>query len=133
MTESKRKPWIRWVVIGCSGLLLLVVVGVASIVSLVMGSIKKSGAFQEALEKARSHPAAVAALGEPIVSGFFITGSIHVEGSSGEANLSIPLRGPRGKGTLYVEATKRADRWEFALLELEVTGQVERIDIRAIE
>lgn len=133
MSESKRKPWVKWIVLGCSGLIVVAVLVVAGVVSLVMGAVKKSGAFQEALERARVHPAAVAALGEPIEPGFFVSGSVNVEGPSGQAELAIPLHGPRGKGTLYVEASKRADRWEFALLELDVAGQEARIHLLAQE
>lgn len=133
MSESKRKPWVKWIVLGCSGLIVVAVLVVAGVVSLVMGAVKKSGAFQEALERARVHPAAVAALGEPIEPGFFVSGSVNVEGPSGQAELAIPLHGPLGKGTLYVEASKRADRWEFALLELDVAGQEARIHLLAQE
>jgi hypothetical protein len=131
MAENKGKPWIKWVVLGCTGLLLLVVLGVAACFSLIVGAVKKSGAYQEAMEKARATPAVVEALGEPIEPGYFVSGSVSVEGGSGEAKISIPLSGPKGKGTLYAEATKRANRWEFTLLELEVEGRSERIDLLA--
>ena len=131
MTAGKGKPWVKWVVLGCSGLLLLVVFGIAACFSLVVGAVKKSGAYQEAMERARATPAVVEALGSPIEAGYFVSGSVSVEGGSGEAKLSIPLSGPKGKGTLYAEATKRANRWGFTLLELEVAGRSERIDLLA--
>jgi hypothetical protein len=121
---------VKWLVLGCSGLVVVGVLGAVGFVSLVMGGVKRSGAYQEAMERVRAHPAAVAALGEPIEAGFLVTGSVSVEGPSGEATLGIPVEGPRGEGTLYVEATKRADRWDFELLELAVEGG-ERIDLRA--
>ncbi len=132
MAEPK-KSWVKWVVLGCSGLIVLGVLAAAVLVSLVMGGVKKSGAYQEAMSKVRASRPAIAALGEPIESGFFVAGSVNVEGPSGEAELSIPLSGQRGKGTLYVEAKKRAGRWEFALLELAVAGQETRIDLLAEE
>jgi hypothetical protein len=132
MVEA-RKSWIKWVVLGCSSLILLAALAAAGLVWLVMGGVKQSGAFQEAVERTRANPAAVAALGEPVEPGFFVSGSVSVDGPSGEAKLSIPLRGPQGKGTLYVEAAKRAGRWEFALLALEVAGRDERIDLLAGE
>jgi len=130
---AERKGWVKWVVLGCSGAIVIAVLAAVAIFSVVMGSIKKSGAYQDAMEKLRATPAAVAALGEPIESGFFISGSVSVNGPSGEAELSIPVHGPQGKGTLYVEATKSAGRWEYDLLELVVAGQEQRIDILAEE
>ena len=130
---AERKGWVKWVVLGCSGAIVIAVLAAVAIFSVVMGSIKKSGAYQDAMEKLRATPAAVAALGEPIESGFFISGSVSVNGPSGEAELSSPVHGPQGKGTLYVEATKSAGRWEYDLLELVVAGQEPRIDILAEE
>lgn len=131
MPDSAKKPWVKWVVLGCGGLLVVGVLGAGAMVTLVMGSVKRSGAYQDAVMRVQASPAATAALGEPIEAGFFVSGSVSVEGPSGQAALSIPVSGPRGGGTLYVEATKRADRWEFALLELEVDGQDGRIDVLA--
>jgi len=133
MADSSSKPWLRWVVLGCSGLILVGALATWAFVSLVMGGVKKSAAFQGALDKAVAHPAVVAALGEPIEPGFWVSGSVSVEGPSGRAALAVPLSGPRGTATLYVEATKRAGRWEYALLELEVAGREARIDVLGSE
>jgi len=133
MAESKRPAWVKWVVLGCLGFFVVGVCIVAGIVTLVMGSLKQSDAYKDALAAVRSNPAAVEALGEPIEPGFYLSGSVNVTGPAGDAVLSIPLHGPRGKGTLYLEATKRAGRWEYSLLELAVDGKEERIDLRAEE
>lgn len=129
MSEEPSRRWIRWIVLGCSGLILVSALAAWGFVTLVMGGVKKSRAFQGALDKAVAHPAALAALGEPIEPGFWVSGSVSVDGPSGQAALAVPLSGPRGTGTLYVEATKRAGRWQYALLELEVAGREARIDL----
>ena len=133
MTESKRPAWVKWVALGCVGLFVVVVLVLWAFVNLIMGSLKQSDAYKEALAKVQSSPAAIAALGEPIEPGFFLSGSVHVSGPSGEAELSIPVAGPQAEGTLYLEATKRAGKWEYALLELAVDGRGERIDLLAGE
>ena len=115
------------------GLIVIVALAVWGFVALIMGSLKQSDAYKEALAAVRADSAAVEALGGPIEPGFFLAGSVHVSGPSGEAELSIPLHGPRGKGTLYLEATKRAGRWEYSLLELAVDGTEKRIDLLAEE
>ena len=101
----------------------------ASIFAFVIGTIKSSWAFTEGFRLAQQNIAVTAALGEPIESGWFPTGSIHVSGPSGEAELAIPLRGPRGRGTLYVVARKSAGTWDFELAEVKVAGRAERIDL----
>jgi hypothetical protein len=133
MTEEKRPAWVKWVVLGCVGLIVVAALAVWGFVALIMGSLKQSDAYEGALEKVLASPAAVAALGQPIEPGFFLSGSVDVSGPSGEADLSIPLHGPNGKGKLYLEATKRAGRWEYSLLELAIDGRQERIDLLAEE
>ena len=49
--------------------------------------------------------------------------------ATGEANLSIPLSGPKGKATLYVEAKKSADVWLFQTMVVKIEKTGERIDL----
>lgn len=113
---------------GCLGLIVLVGSCVVGVFTLVSGSIKSSGPYAQGLEMARQSPAVVAALGEPIETGWMVSGSINVSGSSGEADLAIPLEGPDGEGKLYVVADKEAGEWTFRRAEVEVPGG-DRIDL----
>ena len=93
------------------------------------GAMKSSDVYKEALARAKASPAVAEALGTPIKAGYFISGNIKVSGPSGDADLSIPISGPRGKGTIYVEARKSAGEWSFSLLEVKIAGTQERIDL----
>ena len=66
---------------------------------------------------------AQAELGTPITAGFFVSGNINVYGSSGNADLGIPVKGPLGSGTVYVVARKSAGRWSYQTMELRVEEQ----------
>jgi len=94
----------------------------------VFSLIKSSDAYQLALQEAQAHPQAIEALGEPIEPGWWLTGSINVEGSSGNADFAIPLSGPKASGTLYIVANKEAGTWNFRTLDLDL-GAGERIDL----
>ncbi|MBI4868029.1 MAG: hypothetical protein HY816_13875, partial [Candidatus Wallbacteria bacterium] len=102
---------------------------VALTLSLVFGSMKASDAYRQAMDRARTSPAVVEALGTPIREGFFVSGNISVDGASGMANLAIPVSGPRGKGTVYVEAKKAVGEWTFSRLVFEAAETKERVDI----
>jgi hypothetical protein len=56
-------------------------------------------------------------------------GSISVSGSSGQADLAIPISGPIGKGTIYAVASKAAGQWTFSKLVVEIKATKERIDL----
>lgn len=122
----------KWAVpVGCVGSVVLFVGFFAGILLIITGSIKSSWAYSEGVALAQRDPQVVAALGEPVEPAWYFSGSINIEGSSGEADLAIPLRGSNGRGTLYVVAEKRAGEWSFESAEVEVSGRSDRIDLLA--
>jgi hypothetical protein len=102
---------------------------VAFIALVVMGSIKSSDAYKFALAKAQNDPRVQQRLGTPIEAGMFASGSINVSGSSGKADLTIPISGPKGKGSIYADATKFAGEWKFNRLEVAFEGDPQRVDL----
>jgi hypothetical protein len=99
------------------------------IVSIVFGAMKSSDAYKTALAKAKADPRVVNALGSPITDGFLVWGTTNVSGSSGQADLTIPISGSHGKGTIYFVASKFAGEWTFSKLIVEVGKTRERIDL----
>jgi Cytochrome oxidase complex assembly protein 1 len=108
---------------------MLFVVIVGSIALIVFGAMKSSDVYKDALARAKTHPAVIEALGSPVKEGLLLSGNTNVNGASGEANLSIPVSGPKGKGTIYVAATKSLGRWNYSGLVLEIEGTHQRIDL----
>lgn len=123
------RHWKAVVGVGCLGIVILGGAFVAGIFFLVMGSIRSSDAYQQALAKASASPEVVVRLGQPIKPGWMVSGSINVSGPTGDADLAIPISGPKGKGTIYVVGKKSAGEWTYSRLEVEVEGQPGRIDL----
>ena len=98
--------------------------------TLIMGFMKSSEPFKYAMERANANEQVQAALGTPVESGLFVAGSINTSGASGSATLAIPISGPKGEGTVYVEARKSAGTWTYATLEVRAPGQTGRIDLK---
>lgn len=131
----RRNWWSRnwkWVVpvLGVAAI-LLVVGSITLFVTLLFGTMKSSGAYKQALVAVRADPAVAQALGTPVNAGFIVTGSVNVSGSSGDADLSIPVSGPQGKGTVHAKATKSMGEWQFTELVVEIAATGERIDLLA--
>jgi|SRR6266498_352951 len=99
-----------------------------TIFSLVEYSFHHSDAFQMAMEKAQQSPQVIRAIGPSVKPSLFVGGSIHIAGATGHAELSIPVSGERGKGTVFIEANKHAERWEPKLLVFEAANG-ERTDL----
>jgi hypothetical protein len=123
------RNWKWFVPLGCLSSIALFVVFIASIMLIVFGAMKSSDVYKDALAKAKAEPAVIEALGSPIEDGMFVSGSTNVNGASGEANLAIPIHGPKRKGTLYVVAQKSVGAWNYSNLVVEVKGTKQRIDL----
>jgi hypothetical protein len=120
----------KWLVpVGCLGSLAIAVLTCAGIVGVILGSMKSSWACSQGMDLARHNKNVVEQLGEPIETGWLVSGSINVSGTSGNADFAVPLHGPQNSGTLYVVAHKLAGQWQFDRAEVEVNGQAERIDL----
>ena len=116
--------------VGCLGLLAG---SCALFVGGAFGFIRSSHVYQHALHRAQSHPTVIAALGEPIEPGWYLSGDFEFSDHSGSADFRFPISGPRGRGTLHVLARRVEGQWEFERLEVEVKGQRQRIRLLASE
>jgi hypothetical protein len=94
-------------------------------------SIRSSDVYKEAVAKAKGNPQVQAELGQPIEEGFFVTGSININGDVGNANLVIPLSGPKGSATLFVDGRKRAGIWLYSRLEMSIESKGKLINLQA--
>jgi hypothetical protein len=79
--------------------------------------MRTSPPYQIAVERALKSPDVQAKLGTPITVGRFTSGGINLKGPSGSATLEIPLRGPKARGVIYVEAEKHFGIWAYKTLE----------------
>jgi hypothetical protein len=116
------RNWKWFVPTGCLTLIALFVGFVLCIVFFVFSGIKSSDAYKTALERAKNDRRVVAALGSPIKDGLVPTGKTNGNGPSGEADIAIPISGPKGKATIYAVGTKSAGKWEFSKLAVQIDG-----------
>ena len=123
------RNWMWFVPTGCLAMMMLFAVFVGGIVMIVFGAMKSSDAYRTAVTMAKANPEVVGALGTPIEEGLFVSGKVNVEGSSGEADLTIPISGPNGKAKIYAVATKRAGQWTDTTLEVAIDGRDDRVNL----
>jgi hypothetical protein len=132
--SGPRKGWFgrnwKWFVPAvCLFIFILIAGGVGGLFAVVEGSIKQSGAYTQALAQAQASPQVTDKIGQPVAPGWFVSGNINVNGDSGDANISFPVSGPKGKGKIYAEAKKSAGQWQFETLQFGADGQTDRLDL----
>ena len=123
-----QRNW-KWFVPVCCGSIVLFAGFIIAILAFVFGMMKSSDAYKDALAIAKENQYVQEAIGSPIEAGLLVMGNINVNGSSGHADLAIPVSGPQGSGTLYVVASKSAGRWTMLQLIMDTKETDERIDL----
>lgn len=123
------RNWL-WFVPVCILSILLLLGGCVGFFALIFGVMKSSDVYKTAVARAEADPGVIGALGTPIKEGFLFTGSINVSGAAGNASLAIPISGPNGKATIYVEATKSEGVWTFSTLDVVLDGSGQKIDLK---
>jgi len=98
----------------------------------IFGALKSTDVYKTAVARAKANMEVRAALGDDVHPGIFLSGNTNVSGGSGQADLSIPISGSKGKGTIYVVATKSAGEWNYSQLVVK-TESGETIDLAAPE
>lgn len=117
---------------GCLLAVLLVGGFIAAILFFVFTLMKSNDAYQHALDAARHNPQVVAALGEPIKDGMFVTGSTKESGGAGSAQLSATISGPKGSAKLYVEARKIAGQWHYDAMVVQLDSG-KQVDLQSAQ
>ncbi len=122
--KTVQRKWALWSLAIYAAFALSVAAAVFVAVSVVKGS----ELYKLAVARAQASQQVIAITGLPLSSGF-PTGKIEVSGPSGKAGFSFSLEGPRGRGTLYVEATKSVGLWTFHRMVFEEAETGRRIDL----
>jgi len=123
------RNWKWFVPVGCFGTLTLFIAFVVSIALIVFSAMKSTDVYKDALARAKADSVVIDALGQPIKEGLLVSGNTNVNGAAGEANLSISISGPKGKGTIYAAANKSLGRWNYSGLIVEIAKTHQRIDL----
>lgn len=124
-----QRHW-RWALplLGVLGVSLFAA-AVLAFASALFGMMRSSDVYITAMQRMRDNPQVIAALGTPIEPGWYLTGSMKTGGTSGTADLQIPISGPKGEGDLYLAAEKTHGRWTYSTLIVTVDGRDAPIDL----
>ena len=132
LMPNQRRSWLgrnwKWLL---AALFVCGIVFVVGIFTLLVGAMRGSDVAKEAVARAQSNAILAQRFGAPISEGWLVGGSINVSPGSGDADLSVPIYGPKGKGTVYVTAQKTAGTWAYTLMLATVEGSNEKVDLLA--
>ena len=115
--------------IGAITLLLLITGFVFTLLLIVLGSFHSSNVYQQAVARAGQSPRVRESIGEPLRTGWVVSGRLNVNGNSGSADFTAPISGPKGNAAIRAIASKNHGVWRFSCLQVTVEGQADPIDL----
>ncbi|MFL8000929.1 cytochrome c oxidase assembly factor Coa1 family protein [Xanthomonas vasicola] len=104
MADVWSRHW-SWIVPGIGvALFLLPALLIGGVLYVINAAVKSSDVYRDALQIAKTDARVVQQLGTPITEAFLPNASIHYSAPTGEAHFSVGLQGPRGEGSVQVDA-----------------------------
>lgn len=114
---------------GCLTLIVLFFIFLGSLIFGVSELITESAPYQDALFKVNEDEYVVNILGEPIETNGIMNGSLSYKNNTGSADISIPIKGPKGEAQLFVVGTKQNDQWTYKEMYVIIDETDEQIDL----
>jgi Cytochrome oxidase complex assembly protein 1 len=136
--QPMKRGWLehhaRWKIpLGCVTLIFLIGVFATILLTVVVTSFHNSEAYKQALARAAGNSQVRQQMGEPMKPSWFISGQLQGNGSTGNANLSIPISGAKGKGSIRAVAYQSGGVWRFTYLQVSIDGQPGSIDLLSVQ
>jgi hypothetical protein len=95
----------------------------------VIGLLKSNPVFADSLAMVQENYETQHLLGTPIRAGSLVSGDISETLATGTAEISFPVSGPKGSGTVYVSAKKVEGEWVITRLVLVMDETKQRLVI----
>lgn len=119
-----KRNW-KWVVPvgGCLTLIIGAIILFTSIYFGVTNIMEGSQPYEYAFELINQDEELVSILGSPIEKDGMIQGNINWKNGDKSAIMAIPIAGPKGTATLFIDATGKDDEWNYHEIRVEVDEQ----------
>ncbi|MCK5161281.1 MAG: PLDc N-terminal domain-containing protein [Candidatus Aureabacteria bacterium] len=123
------KNWKWFVPAGCLTIVLIFFIFIGALFVGISSIMKGMNVYKYPMKLVNQNEGITELLGSPIESTFMMQGDVSTKGDSGIADLLIPVKGPKGTGTIYVSAEKNLGQWEYITLEIKIKSTSERINL----
>jgi hypothetical protein len=121
------RNWV-WVMAATLAIILLAFGGVfLGVKSVMAGAMQTMEVYRRPIVAAQDSPWVQSQIGSPVSVATLdqTRGRVNMQNGRGEADLAIPIYGPRGSATIHAEARRVGGRWEYSrmVVEVDATGE----------
>ncbi|RYJ38580.1 Coa1 domain containing protein [Flavobacterium anhuiense] len=129
----QKQSWLnrnwKWLIpSGCLTLIILVALFIGGIFYEVTSVLKDSEAYKESMTALQNNKLVVEKLGSPIETDGIVSGTVTSSNSVRTCDVQVPLKGPKGKGTLFIVGEKRGT-WKYSEMSVYIENTNEKIDL----
>lgn len=131
-TRHSTPPWLErlhWWLRRATVAMLMVLLISLTTVGVLIYLVTSSTPYRESMLEVRLHPAVIARLGTPIDTGWLISGRHRSENGVFILDIAVPVTGPKGAGTVFLEASKQDESWVVDRIIVEVKNQKEMMNL----
>jgi len=136
MNESvQQKSWFgrnwMWVLPagGCLTIIVLILLGIGATIFGISKIMTSSAPYEYAVEQASNNTQVIELLGSPVETAGMMQGKISTTNDSGEVAIKIPLKGPKGKGSVTIKGYKTDGEWTYEELYVLIKETNEKINL----
>lgn len=131
----RRKGWFgrnwKWVVPtgGCLIIIVMLVMFAGGLFYAVTNLMEDSQAYIDSMERVQANELVIEQIGEPIEQNGMNGGNFSYNNGYGSAELTIPIKGPKGEATIRVEGGGVGENWTYEVMEVYIEGSDEIINL----
>lgn len=136
MDENRsQKSWFgrnwKWAVpsLGCLVIIVIAVFLAGAMVVKVTDLFKESTPYSEGMAALKSNELVIEEIGEPIEPNGMFQGNVHYSNDGGNADIKVPVKGPKGEATLLVIGEELNGEWTYIKMEVTISGTDKKIDL----
>jgi len=122
------RNWKWFIPTGCLTLLLLAALFIGGIFYEVTSVLKDSEAYKESMIAVENNKFVIEKLGSPLETDGMVSGTVTSHNDVRACDVQVPLKGPKGKGTLFVVGEKRGT-WNYSEMSVYIENTKEKIDL----
>jgi len=133
--NRKHKNWIgrnrNWAIpsMGCLTLIILTIIFASTMVTNLTGFFKDYVSYEVGMENLIKNELVIEVLGEPIEANGMFQGNIRYKDEEGNADIKVPVKGPKGEATLLIIAVMNDDVWTYNTMEVTISDSNKKIDL----
>jgi hypothetical protein len=124
--SAHRKNWFsknwKWAIptFGCLTIIVLAFVFGIALYKGASQLLKDTEPYEMAMSAMNNNELVIASLGQPIEADGMFQGNVNYGNNTASADIKVPVKGPKGEGTLLVIAEKENDIWTYRLMQVEI-------------